>query len=54
MQRLDHIPAATLWGMADHVEWGVYRSGSNKTGHAVEYMNAGELGTTYAAVAPVG
>lgn len=47
-------PAATLWGNDDHVKWGVYRSGANHTGHAVAYMNAGKLGTTYAAVAPVG
>lgn len=48
------IAAATLWGTEVHPKWGVYRSGANKTGHAVEYLNDGKLGTTYAAVAPVG
>jgi hypothetical protein len=43
---------ATLWGSHVNVKWGVYRSGANKVGHSVAYLNGAKLGTTYAAVAP--
>lgn len=43
---------ATLWGSHVNVKWGVYRSGANKVGHAVAYLNGARLGTTYAAAAP--
>jgi hypothetical protein len=45
-------PAATLWGTHDNVKWGIYRSGANRNGHAVAYLNHAQLGTSYAAVAP--
>jgi hypothetical protein len=44
-------PGATLWGTHDNIKWGIYRSGSNRTGNAVAYLNHAQLGTTYAAVA---
>ncbi len=45
-------PAATLWGTHDNVKWGIYRSGANKTGNAVAYLNHATLGTGYGAVTP--
>jgi hypothetical protein len=32
----------------------VYRSGANKSGHAVACVNDGKLGSTYEAAAPTG
>jgi hypothetical protein len=46
------FPAATLWGDHDNVKWGVYRSGANKTGHAVSYLNGAKLGLSYTDVEP--
>jgi Polysaccharide lyase len=46
------VTAATLWGTHVNVKWGIYRSGANKTGHAVAYLNSAKLGSGYADVAP--
>jgi hypothetical protein len=45
-------PAKTLLGDHVNMKWGIYRSGANKTGHAVAYLNHAQFGTSYSAVAP--
>jgi len=46
------LPAVTLMGSHVNVKWGVYRSGANHTGHAVEWINSAKLATDYAHAAP--
>jgi len=46
------LAAATLIGSQVNVKWGVYRSGANHTGHAVEWINSAKLATDYAHAAP--
>jgi hypothetical protein len=45
-------PGATLWGTHVNTKWGIYRSGGN-SGNGSAYLNHAQLGTSYAAVAPL-